>query len=173
MYITIIAATSKDGYIAGPDGDLSWTSKEDKQLLHDYVLKSDVLIMGQVTYPKHTKPGTNDNKLRVVLTHDPKNMQMLSKNTQFVNAPLSDVLKDLKSKGYKNALILGGASVYNQAISNKLADTLLISVEPITLGSGLPLYSIPLSNESLTGYKQTSVTPLNLAGTELYQYNLS
>lgn len=172
MKTTLIAAVSTDGFIASLNGDTTWTSPSDKLLLHDAVLKADTLIMGMVTYQKHTMQKTNDSKLRIVLTHKPKSSKSLTKNTRFINASLPEVIKTLKSEGYKNILILGGSSVYKQAMQAQVANTLLLTVEPIKLNTGIPFYDIPFTG-NYDGYRLSNKISPNTTGTLLYTYSKS
>lgn len=58
---------------------------------------------------------------------------------EIVNGPLSDVLAEIYSKGYRNLYIDGGSTIQS-FLKENLIDEMIITTIPILLGGGIPLF---------------------------------
>jgi len=173
MNITMIAAISTDGYIAGNGGDVSWNSVEDAAFLHTVVQEHKALIMGSKTFMKHRRPTlSGDDKTRIVLTKNPESYAAYIKEATFVSASVQTILKELLHDNCPTALILGGSSIYTETIRYRLADTLYITIEPVVLSSGTALYNGTFTG-AFEGYTLVDEHNLNIAGTRLLTFKKS
>lgn len=137
MKCTIFAAVSTDNYIADSKNEQKWTSAEDTAFLKTALSHYDVYIMGTNTFLQHKSKFINKTKIRVVLTSRPKYYQKLYKNSNvlFTNNSLKQVVSDYSTK---SIAILGGSSVYTQALTDQVCSDMYITHENVTLGSGTP-----------------------------------
>lgn len=141
--VIVYIATSLDGYIAGPDDDLSFLKIVEKEGedygYQDFMKDIDTIIIGRRTYdkvltiaPEHTYPGDV-----YVITRTPKP----SKNKlKFYTDNLQQLVKDLKQQQGKNIFVDGGAQIINELLKSNLIDELYISIIPILLGKGIPMF---------------------------------
>ena len=167
----MIAAISTDGFITGPNNDQSWQSKEDATFLKATVKIHDVLIMGRRTFDTHKDLLAPSKKQRIVLTHTPGIYAADIKLAYFTDTPLATLLHRLADEKYKNALILGGSSLYSDCILQNLVDDIFITVEPVQIGSGTTILGKGLSVVDIeTRYKLVSKRALNTNGTMLEHY---
>jgi dihydrofolate reductase len=62
------------------------------------------------------------------------------KEAMLVSANVADVVNKIKNDEGKNIWLFGGASLVSFFMQNNLVDELMLSVHPILLGSGKPLF---------------------------------
>ncbi len=133
--------SSLNGYIARGDGSMDWTSQEDKALFVALAQEIGVLITGKNTYDLVRKQKQQlDLSLRVVVTHNPQAMEP-QKNTIFTDAPPKDILAMIEKRGYNRVLVAGGGQINSQFLKNHLIDDIHLSIEPVVLGLGIPLFA--------------------------------
>lgn len=117
--LSMICAIAKSDRAIGYKNKLLWHIPNDlkrfKKITHNHPV-----IMGYNTYISIGKPLKN--RLNIVLSHD-QNLKI--KNIKIVNN-LNDAISLAKKYDDKEIFIIGGASVYNQAI--KLADRLYLTI---------------------------------------------
>ncbi len=142
----VYIATSLDGYIAGPDGELDWLMQFPNPEQSDFgfgkfIRKMDALVMGRKTFEKVLSFDTWPYPLPVfvlssTLTAIP---QHLEGKAELVNGDLHAIVNDLNDRWFKNLYLDGGQTV--QSFMRKgLVDELIISRIPIVLGGGIPLF---------------------------------
>lgn len=140
----VYIATSLDGYIAKENDDLSFLSMaemEGEDFGYSHFEKSiDTIIMGRKTYdwlktqiPELPYP----NQSVYVVSKTPRSNDG---HIQFLSEDLSNHVKKLKTEQGKNLFIVGGAQVIKTLLENKLIDEFIITMIPILLGNGIPLF---------------------------------
>jgi len=142
----VYIATSLDGYIAGPDGELDWLDDIPNPDHSDYgyaefIKGIDAIVMGRKTFDivmsfdswPYTKPV-------FVLSNSLKELPRGSaKNAEIISGELSDILKRLQDNGYHTLYIDGGRTIQS-FLAEDLIDTMIIARIPIILGKGIPLF---------------------------------
>lgn len=140
LYIT----SSRDGYIAPPDGDLDWLigypvpSKEDHKNFLDSV---DTVIIGGNTYRNMCCMDIlwpYKDKAVYVVTHHPI---MERENVEFITENAVETISELKKGDGKDIWLVGGAGLTSLLLDNDLIDEMIITYIPETLGKGIPLFS--------------------------------
>lgn len=140
MPVSVYIATSLDGFIAGPQGDLSWLFSESEQ---DYGYDAfyatvDVLIMGRKTYQDCLSfgPYPYAGKRAIVLTNRP-----LPDAPPMVEAYAGSVPELLARPDLANqrVWIVGGGGPIAGAAACGQVDEWTIALHPVLLGSGTPL----------------------------------
>src|SRR3990167_7337399 len=102
----LIAAVTADGFIARDEKHSAfWTSKEDKKRFVELTKRAGVVVMGSTTYA--TLPRALKERTNIVYSRS-KSFEG-AETTQ--KSPV-DLLSDLESRGFKEAAICGGASIY-------------------------------------------------------------
>ena len=148
LKISVFIATSVDGFIARPNGDVAWLH-EGEQLpdgddagYGELFSTVDALVMGRGSFEK-------------VLEFDPwpygeKPVIVLSKTLTEIPAHLADVVsidpdeplafvEKLIERGYKH-IYLDGGQVIQSFLREGLVDEMTITTIPILLGEGIPLF---------------------------------
>ncbi|MFD1706050.1 dihydrofolate reductase family protein [Siminovitchia sediminis] len=63
-----------------------------------------------------------------------------TEDVKFMNGEITNFVKKLKSQDGKNIWIAGGGELIHSFMKEKLVDELIITVAPILLGHGIPLF---------------------------------
>lgn len=142
MQSSVYIAASLDGFIARSDGSIDWLS-----IVHgtgeDYGYGSffesiDTVIIGRKTY--ETALGfaawPYTGKRCIVMTHHPKSALH---GEEFYTGQPEPLAARLSSEKTKRAYVDGGA-VIRQFLAAGLVSDLTVSVIPILLGEGAPLF---------------------------------
>jgi len=174
MKIVIVAASSKDGFIANDTSanSFEWTSKEDKRFLSSMVAAHPLIVMGSTTYanvPQVLSPDT----LRIVLTRQPeaKAKQAVPGQLEFVAMTPQEIIDTYQEK-YDSCLVLGGSQVYTQFLQSGVVTDVYQTVEPVEFGSGVPFIQGGLKLEDLVDVSSTLTIELNDSGTVLHHYSI-
>ena len=165
MHCIAIAAVTIDGKIALDTSHFSdWTSKEDKDFLHEFLDKADVIVVGNNTYKTALEPLSKRNC--IVFTASVATSEHKSDTLTYCNPVSSDCVPLLEK--YETVAVLGGTKTYTWFLENDLLDELYITIEPIVFGRGLPLFE---SSEDINvQLKLESTKQLNEKGTLLLHY---
>lgn len=146
MLTTLFIATSLDGYIAGPDDDVSWQFTDADYGFDEFYNTIDTLIMGRGTYSVLQRMGRwpYHDKRTMVVTRSAK-LEITTPNTAYFNGSLTDLENLLKEQGVKRSWLVGGGELVASYLNEHLVEEVVVSVHPMLLGKGVPLFptSIP------------------------------
>lgn len=176
MFIILVMVMSANGKITSGENTRlhDWTSPEDQKYFAKLIEKSELVIMGRKTFLSAKPLMTLSTKtLRVVLTKKPKRYFKLSMPGQleFTKEPPHTLVKNLEKRGYKQALLVGGAEINTAFLNVKLVNEMWLTVEPVILGNGKNLFSEKgLSSSPCLQLK--SRKKLNGRGTLLLKYTV-
>ncbi len=132
----IIAALTADGFIAKDARHPAfWTSKEDKKFFAERTKKAGVVIMGRTTYETIGRPLKD--RLNIVYSRQGGNYPGVEVTAQ----EPAELLKNLEVRGYKEAAIMGGSSVYTMFMEAGLVETLYLTASPLIFGQGVNLFN--------------------------------
>lgn len=143
--IKVYIATSLDGYIARPDGDLDWLLKYPMPTGTEYGYKDlmdsiDVIIMGGRTYREMLSMDITwpykDKKTYVVSRHSME----AKENIEFITENIAERTSELKNESGKNIWLIGGGELITMLLNADLVDELQICYIPVILGTGIPLF---------------------------------
>jgi dihydrofolate reductase len=135
-------AASLDGYIARFNGDIDWLSSVELEG-EDYGFKDfynsiDMLVIGRNTYETVLKfnPWPYSEKRCIVYS----SKKLTAKhNENFFSGTIPELHQYLETKDAKSLYIDGGRLIQG-FLENELLDEITVSVIPILLGSGIPLF---------------------------------
>lgn len=139
MKIIIYLATSVNGMISNKRNVPDWLSEAYGQTFVGISQRTQAVIMGRTTYhilaPDHLplKGGS-----LVVLTHDTTATPSQS-NVLFTDEGPEKIITRLEAKGHTEAVIIGGAQTAGAFLGAGLVNELILVVEPVLFGNGLPL----------------------------------
>lgn len=139
--ISVYIALSIDGYIARKDNSLDWLDRVggfDEDYGFQKLLGSiDALIIGRKTYEiASTVPDPYPGKRVVVLSNS---LSSVKAGMEIYSGDLVELTKKLHREGIKHIWVDGGSTI-SQFFSMQLIDEMTLSVIPIVLGSGIPLF---------------------------------
>jgi dihydrofolate reductase len=147
--IIVYIATSADGYIARPDGDVEWLNR--RPHTNDYGMTRfyssiDTILWGRKTYDwllayykkKGKKDGMFDTKLaNYVFSRKPPKRAM--PGVEFVSEPVKAFAKRLRAAPGKHIWMMGGGGLIASFLDAGEIDEFDIHVIPTLIGEGIPL----------------------------------
>ena len=141
------AATSADGYLAGPNGDMSWAEKylatgEDYGFA-ELMSRSTAVVMGRATFEFELEAGVSGDRLlpTYVLTHIPELYQNeQNDNLHFVGGEIAEVMSLIKAHHPGQVFVMGGSNVVGQLIAAGQLDVMRIFRSPDVLFGGVKLF---------------------------------
>jgi dihydrofolate reductase len=148
--IIVYIATSADGYIARPDGDVEWLNRIPSK--SDYGMKAfyrsiDTILWGRKThdwlldYCKRKKMNPEqviDRKLtNYVFSRKPP--KKVASGVEFVSQPIKAFARRLRAKPGKHIWMMGGGELIASFLDAGEIDEFDIHVMPVFIGKGIPL----------------------------------
>jgi len=152
---------SLDGFVAGRRGEMDWITIDD-EIFQDAIAladNADTALFGRVTYQMMESYWptvlTNDSSTKLELQHA-QWMEKTSKivvsstmdkvdwnNTRLIKENINQEILKLKQRPGKNIMIFGSPRLTHSFMQWDLIDEYRININPVILGSGIPLFSIP------------------------------
>ncbi len=146
--ISVYIASSLDGYIAREDGSLDWLDQVggyDEDYGFQKLLDSiDAVILGRNTY-EVAAPVADwpyKGKRLIVLS---RSLQTVREGAEIFCGDLTQLLSQLHADGIQHIWIDGGSTI-SQFLDLQMVDLITLSIIPIILGKGIPLFK-PISKE--------------------------
>ncbi|MEY4410107.1 MAG: hypothetical protein RLZ99_580 [Actinomycetota bacterium] len=138
---------SLDGYLAGPDGEMSWAEKylspdEDFGWM-ELIAGSGSMLQGRKTFEFELDSIPEMERIlpTYVLTEQPLKFDGLKiPNLYFIAGDLREVVKSIMQKHPGNLFIGGGAMLVDTLLVMGLIDELRLFIAPDILGGGVKLF---------------------------------
>jgi len=146
--ITYIA-TSADGYIARPDGDVEWLNRRPDKV--DYGMRQfyptiDTILWGRKTYDwllaYYRRRGKKTELFDPKLNHyvfSRKPPKRPAPEVQFVSEPVKTFARRLRASPGKDIWMMGGGGLIASFLDAGEIDEFDIHVIPVFIGEGIPL----------------------------------
>lgn len=138
-------ASSLDGYIATDGGSVDWLSRfqiagEDHGA-GELEASVDALLLGSHTYEFALKLGQwpSPDKLTWIFTR--RDLRILHPSITLTAQSPHEVVDLLASRGLRRAWLMGGGKLAASFHQDQLISRYIISVFPVLLGSGIPLFA--------------------------------
>lgn len=148
--IILDLAVTLDGFIEGSNGEIDWCVMDEDMDFDGFLSTIDTIFYGRISYDTwgNFQPGENANAAELKLwqsVHSKKKYVFSSQSRQdnnaiFINSDIVNRVTEIKKQDGKDIWLYGGASLIKTFIQSGLIDTYRISVHPIALGSGKPLF---------------------------------
>jgi len=151
--VILYISSTLDGFIAGPDNDLSFLDKmhlDGEDYGYTTFVKSvDTVIVGRNTYQWVIDEGFE-------YPHSDKDIYIVSRQERasegklhYYNGDLKTLVRQLKAEKGKNIYCDGGATVVNRMLQAGLIDEIILSIIPVLLGAGIPLFKAGYAKQEL------------------------
>lgn len=148
--IILNLAVTLDGFIEGPNGEVDWCIVDDEMDFDGFLENLDTIFYGRVSYDLwgHYIPpataGEPEQKLWQGV-HSKKKIVFSSQKrasdpAHFISTGIAREVTAIKNQGGKDIWLYGGAKLIKTFIDLNLVDVYKISVHPVALGSGKPLF---------------------------------
>lgn len=143
--IKLYIAQSLDGCIAEINGGLDWLINHENPEETDYDYPDfyktvDTLLMGARTYESilaMDMPWPYGDKQTYVVTHNPIKSQ---ENISSISSNVVERIMQMKTYPGKDIWIVGGGELIATLLSHQLIDSMIITILPVVLGGGIPLF---------------------------------
>jgi dihydrofolate reductase len=164
---SVFIATSLDGFIARPDGSIDWLIQANAAVpkgedcgYKAFMDTVDILVMGRNTFEQVLSfdEWPYSDKRVIVLTR--KGVEIPAALRQTVSAtsePPAMLAKRLESEGAQHLYIDGGQTIQS-FLSAGLINELTITIIPILLGAGRPLFG-PIKSDIALIHLSTQAYP--------------
>jgi dihydrofolate reductase len=132
-------AISLDGFIAKLDGDsYSWVNPNDEARYQDVVERCGCVLVGRKTYEEYIDDFKAYKSVTVyVCTNShPKDKE----SVKYISGDPQELLKTIEQDGFSEVVICGGGEINGLFASAGLVDEIVVSMQPVVLGEGIPLF---------------------------------
>lgn len=150
--IILNLATTLDGFIEGPNGEVDWCILEEDMRFDSFLDSIDTIFYGRVSYDlwgnyqpdaaasamEKQISAAIQSKKKFVFSSQPR----VDDKATFINTDLVAQVEKIRSLPGKDIWLYGGAKLITTFIENGLVDEYMISVHPTALGAGKPLFNI-------------------------------
>jgi len=160
-------ATSADGYIARPDGDVEWLNRRPRTGdygMKEFYAKIDTILLGRKTYDwtkrflkQNPKMGgmVNSKIAHYVFSRKPRRQAL--PGMEFVPEPVKEFAQRLRASPGKDIWMMGGGELIASFLDAGELDEFDIHVIPVLIGEGIPLIAprhrdVPLRLETCKKY---------------------
>jgi len=146
--IIVSIATSVDGYIARPDGDVAWLDRprpKGNYGMDEFFKSIDTILWGRKTYSKGIEMGMEERMAsgfgagiqNYVFSRQAQESKVA--RFKFVSEPIKAFAQGLRKKRGKNIWIMGGGEIIASFLDEGEIDEFNIRVIPVLIGEGIPL----------------------------------
>ena len=145
---------SLDGFISGPNGENDWFvwDEEIEKYAKEFQTTIDTMLFGRKTYeimvaywPTEASATENpmitnfmNNTDKIVFSKTLEKVEW--NNSTLVKGINPEEIKKLKGQAGKDIIIYGSGSIVSQLMKLNLLDECRLMLNPIVLGSGMPLF---------------------------------
>ncbi len=142
--LVLFIAQSLDGYIATKDDSLDWLFQVEGQGDNGYsefYETVDTILIGKRTYDWIMEQENGQ------FPYNNKNCYVFSRSrytdtneVKFINGDIVNFTTTLKREEGKDIWLVGGGDIVHTFLKEKLVDELIVTVAPLILGEGIPLF---------------------------------
>ncbi len=146
--LILFIATSLDGYIAGPSGEIDWLFTDQDYGYTEFLSGVDTVLMGRKTYEVSLSFGEYPYSGKQAFVWS-RTRTGQDANVRFCSDDIGRFVSTLKQSHGKSIWLVGGAELVAECVRHDLIDEFAIFMHPIILGNGIPLFPSPLPRETL------------------------
>jgi len=142
---SVYIATSLDGFIARRNGDIDWLPAPENNGedfgYAEFMSSVDCLVMGRNTFEKVLTFGNwpYDRKVIVLSSRNLNIPSEIAKKAEALNLPPRELAQILAKRGMRHVYVDGGNTI-QRFLADGLIDEMTITIIPILIGEGLPLF---------------------------------
>ena len=133
-------AVSLDSFIEGPNGEYDWCFTDQDYGMTEFFGNIDAIFMGRKSYDvsnQYDGPSPWKGMLTYVFS---RTLKEVPPDVRLINGDIRKEVESIRRQPGKDIWLFGGAELVSQLMNEHLVDELWLSVHPIILGSGKPLF---------------------------------
>jgi dihydrofolate reductase len=144
MTVSVFIATSVDGFIARPNGDLDWLPAEggEPHGYNEFIAGVDAIVIGRKTFETVLAfpAWPYGDKRVVVLSSRPFDLSaVVGGVVEQMSGPPAEIVARLAASGAPHLYVDGGVTIQG-FLRAGLIQRLIITRVPVLLGDGIPLF---------------------------------
>lgn len=147
--VILFIASSLDGFIAGKSSEIDWLFTDQDYGYTEFFKTIGVVIMGRKTYEQVLTFGEYPYKGTEGYVFSRSRAGTRDANVTFVSGNIAQFVDSLKAEPEKDIWLVGGSEVIQPFLEHDLIDEFIISIHPVILGGGIPLFRPPLPKRDL------------------------
>jgi dihydrofolate reductase len=147
--VILFIATSLDGYIARMDGRIDWLFTDQDYGFREFFSGVDTVVMGRKTYEVSLSFGEYPYPGRSGYVYSRTRNGQRDEQVQFISTAPAEFIAGLRKKPGKKIWLVGGSELIQDFVQADLIDEYVISIHPLILGAGIPLFRSPLPAQNL------------------------
>jgi dihydrofolate reductase len=138
--IILNLAVSLDGLIEGPKGEFDWCFTDQDYGMNQFLQGIDTIFFGRKSYEMMLAYDANPypNKMKYVFS---RNLQPAAAQTEVISDNTLEAAAAIRRQSGKDIWLFGGADLTTSFLNAGLVDELQLSVHPVVLGQGKPLFA--------------------------------
>ncbi|RDW21144.1 dihydrofolate reductase [Oceanobacillus arenosus] len=144
-------AVTLDGFIEGENGEVDWCIMDAEMEFNSFLNHIDTILYGRKSYdlwgefaPENDANETEKEMWEIVHSKEKYVFSRTKKRTDnkvtFINENIIEEVNKLKNQPGKDIWLYGGTSLITTFINLGLVDEFRLSVHPVILGEGKPLF---------------------------------
>lgn len=143
-------AVTLDGFIEGPNGEIDWCILDDDMDFEGFLAGIDTIFYGRVSYDAwgNFQPDAQASPAEQSLWREVHSKEKIVFSRQsspderatYISSDLTEKVAEIKKQEGKDIWLYGGAGLITTFIRYGLIDRYRLSVHPVALGSGKPLF---------------------------------
>jgi len=149
--IVYYVATSLDGYIATADGGVDWLAPfqraGEEHGASGLESSVDALLLGSHTYEFALKLGYWPSPEKPSWVFTRRDLRLLHPSITLTSQDPIEFVEMLQARGVRRAWLMGGGELATSFRRAGLISRFIISIFPVILGSGVPLFAPAQSKE--------------------------
>jgi dihydrofolate reductase len=140
--IILGVAVSLDGFIEGANGEYDWCFTDQDYGMSDFFKRVDTVFMGRKSYELTKNMKAGGAGMPVMKSYVFSNtLTELENDAMLVTGDIRKQVTDIRNQQGKDIWLFGGASLTSSMMNLGLVDECWLSIHPILLGSGKPLFT--------------------------------
>lgn len=144
-------AITLDGLIEGKNGEIDWCIMDPEMNFNDFLNQIDIIFYGRKSYdlwgqyiPEEGSSKTEKEMWDLVHSKEKyvfsRTQNGDGNDAKFINENIREEVRKLKNTPGKDIWLYGGASLITTFINLGLVDEFRLSIHPVVLGEGKPLF---------------------------------
>lgn len=149
-------AITLDGYIEGPNGEYDWCFTDQDYGLNEFFTRVDSIFIGRKSYEiaqQHADSNNGESIPGMPVMKEyvfSRTLKSVKEGAVLISEDSMTEARKIKEQSGKDIWLFGGASLKDALFKEGLVDELWLSVHPILLGSGKPLFREKESRTKIT-----------------------
>lgn len=131
-------AVSLDGFIEGPNGEYDWCFTDQDYNMTEFFRRTDIIFFGRKSYELIMR--TEGNPYPEMKKYVFSRTLSQAVDAAIISDNLEQSVIETKNQNGKDIWLFGGANLITDFINLGLVDEFMLSIHPIILGSGTPLF---------------------------------